>query len=113
MTTLKFDTKKQDRLFENTDTCSPVTTTISELNIVDLFGISASEELEGTRIMKPFIHQVRFHKPQGEIIRVWANIDNGAMKEVMSSSMFRKVKHRLGASTPSMNSKQNNHKVRS
>ena len=65
--TLKFDIKKQDELFENTDTCSPVTT-ISELNIVDLFGISASEELEGTRIMKPFIHQVRFYKPQGEMI---------------------------------------------
>ena len=50
---------------------------------------------------KPFVHQVQFHGPQGEIVRVWANVDDGAMKEVMSSDMFRKVKHRLGPALPS------------
>ena len=32
---------------------------------------------------------------------MWASIDDGAMKEVMSSAMFDKIKHRLGKSTPS------------
>ena len=99
--TQKSNTKQQEGLYGNTDTFSPVTTTTSELNIVDLFGIGASEELEEKRITKPFVHQVRLHGPQGEIVRIWANIDDGAMKEVMSSSMFRKVKHRLGAVAPS------------
>ena len=98
--TQKSNTKQQEGLYENTDTFSPVTTTTSELNIVDLFGIGASEELEEKRIMKPFVHQVRLHGPQGEIVQIWANIDDGAMKEVMSLSMFRKVKHRLGAVAP-------------
>ena len=50
---------------------------------------------------KLFIHQVQFHGPQGNVVQVWANIDDGAMREVMSTSMFRKVKHRLGTPLPS------------
>jgi hypothetical protein len=100
-TTREFDTEREGEPFESTNTLSTVTTTISELNIVDLFSIGADKEIEEKKATKPFVHQVRFHGPQGEVIRVWANIDDGAMKEVMSSSMFRKVKHRLGTSTPS------------
>ena len=76
-------------------------TSTPESKIIDLFGIGASK-LEGEeKETKPFIHQVRFHGPQGEVVRVWANIDDGAMREVMSTSMFRKVKHRLGTVSPS------------
>ena len=32
---------------------------------------------------------------------MWANIDDGAMKEVMSLETFNKVKHRLGTASPS------------
>jgi hypothetical protein len=60
-----------------------------------------SKETKEENKAKYFIHQVRFHGPQGEIVRVWANIDDGAMREVMSLAMFRKVKHRLGTATPS------------
>ena len=53
--------------------------------MVNLFTIGASKDKKEKDETKPFIHQVQFHRPQGEIVRVWANIDNGAMKEVMSS----------------------------
>jgi hypothetical protein len=69
-----------------------------------LFSIGTTSKEEGDkekRTTEAFIHQVRFHGPRGEIVRVWANVDDGAMREVMSSSMFRKVKHRLGTTAPS------------
>ena len=50
--------------------------------------------------MRPFIHQVQFHRPQGERIQVWASINDSTMKEVKSLAMFNKVKHRLRKSTP-------------
>ena len=99
-TTRKHDIEQQAELIGSTDTRSFVTTT-SESNVVNLFSIGASEEKEEKRKTEPFVHQVRFHGPQGEIVRVWANIDDGAMREVMSSAMFRKVKHRLGTALPS------------
>ena len=93
---------KQNGHFETTNTVSNVlTTTTSESSVVDLFGVGARETEEGTKETRPFIHQVRFLGPQGEVVRVQANIDDGAMKEVMSSATFKKVKHRLGTSTPS------------
>jgi hypothetical protein len=70
-------------------------------NVVNLFAIGASNDNKENKETKPFVHQVRFHGPQGEIVRVWANIDDGAMREVMSAAMFRKVKHRLGTALPS------------
>jgi hypothetical protein len=100
-TTHNYETEQRDELIGSTSTPSSVTTITSEFNIVDLFSIGASKEIEEIEATKPFVHQVRFHGPQGEIIRVWANIDDGAMKEVMSSSMFHKVKHRLGTTQPS------------
>src|ERR1700679_1351095 len=99
--TTRGDTIQQNGLIGSTSTIPSVFTTTSESNVVDLYGIGAEKtgiEKEATR---PFIHQVRFHGPQGEVIRVKANIDDGAMREVMSSAMFKKVKHRLGTPMPS------------
>ena len=87
--------------FENTDRISNVITAKNESNVVNLFGIGAKKDKGDREETKPFIHQVRFHGPQGEVVRVWANIDNSTMKEVMSTTMFKKVKHRLGTSKPS------------
>ena len=99
-TTQNQNTERQTEYIGNTSTPLPVTTN-SNLNVINLFSISANKEREGKEKTKPFIHQVRLHGPQGEIVRVWANVDDGAMREVMSSSMFRKVKHRLGTALPS------------
>jgi hypothetical protein len=102
-TTRRSDTERKEELFDSTNTFLPVTMIPSEFNIVDLFSIGASKgkEEKGLRVTEPFVYQVRFHGPQGEVVRAWANIDDGAMKEVMSSSMFRRVKHRLGPALPS------------
>ena len=99
-TTRNRDIEQQTGFIGNTNTPLPVTTN-SNLNAVNLFSIGANKEGDEKEKTKPFIHQVWLHGPQGEIVRVWANIDDGAMREVMSSAMFKKVKHRLGTALPS------------
>src|ERR1700679_1371915 len=99
--TTRGDTIQQNGLIGSTSTIPSVFTTTSESNVVDLYGIGAEKtgiEKEATR---PFIHKGRFHGQQGEVIRQKANIDDGAMKEVMSLTTFNKVNHRLGTSKPS------------
>ena len=91
--------EQQTEFIGTTDTFSDVVSK-SNSNIVQLFSIGTSKEKKEKKT-KPFIHQVRFHGPRGKIVRVWANIDDGTMKEVMSSAMFRKVKHRMGTAAPS------------
>ena len=86
---------------EVTSTVSNVLTFTTESDILDLFDIGANETKEGIGNTKPFRHRVHFRGPRGEIVRVWANIDDGAMKEVMSSQTFHKVKHKLGTWKPS------------
>ena len=68
---------------------------------MDLFDIGADTERGRINETKPFRHRVHFHRPQGKRVRVWANIDDGAMREVMSSATFKKVKHRLRTTKPS------------
>ena len=90
--------ERKDEHFEVTNTVFNVLAATTKSKVVDLFDIGADTVKEGT---KPFRHRVRFHGQKGEIIRVWANIDDGAMREVMSSSMLEKVKHKLGPLRPS------------
>ena len=94
------NTEQQMEFIGTMDTFSDVVS-MSNSNIVELFSVGTSKEKKEEKKTKPFIHQVRFHGPRGKIVRVWANIDNGTMKEVMSSAMFRKVKHRMGTAAPS------------
>jgi hypothetical protein len=65
-----------------------------------LYVVGANLE-EGREKTKPFIHQIQLHGPQGEIIRVWATFDEGALMEAMSTTAFEKAKHRLGNLLPS------------
>jgi transposase InsO family protein len=99
--TRNYNNEQRIEHFGDTSTISDVNTTNSKSNVVDLFNIGANDTTRKEHGTKPFIHRVQFHGPQGEVVRVWANIDDGAMKEVMSSAMFQKVKHRLGTSLPS------------
>src|ERR1700678_1645755 len=84
------------------NTVSNVLPQVKESNVVDLFDFGADTERGRINETKPFRHRVHFHGPQGKRVRVWANIDDGAMREVMSSATFKKVKHRLGTTKPSM-----------
>lgn len=81
-------------------TVSDVDLTVGESNVVDLYAVGAKIEEEG-KTTKPFIHQVRIHGPKGEIVRVWATFDEGALREAMSTTTFEKAKHRMGALLPS------------
>jgi transposase InsO family protein len=94
-------TKQKKGHSEFSNTVSHVITTTTESNVVDLFSVGANKNKRNIKEAKPFIHQVKFQGPQGEVIRVWANVDDGAMREVMSATTFRKIKHRLGTSKPS------------
>ena len=61
--------EQKNRHFEITATDSNVLTTTFESEVIDLFGIGANEEKKGgVEEMRPFIHQVQFHRPQGETI---------------------------------------------
>jgi hypothetical protein len=76
-----YDSGQQNEHLGNKCTAPNVNTTESE--VVNLFTIGASKDMKKEKETKPFTHQVQFHGPQGEIVRAWANIDDGAMKEVM------------------------------
>ena len=90
--TQSHDSEQQTEHYRNKNTVSNVNTTYSESNVINLSSISASETTKKETKTNPFIHQVQFHGPQGEIVRVY----DRAMKEVMSSEVFKRVKHRLG-----------------
>jgi hypothetical protein len=99
--TTQDDDGQRDNLIGNTHTVPSVVSSQQKSDIIELFSIGACKVTKKERETKPFIHQVKFKGPQGEVIRVQANIDDGAMKEVMSTTMFQKVKHRLGTTLPS------------
>ncbi|KIM35431.1 hypothetical protein M413DRAFT_50694, partial [Hebeloma cylindrosporum] len=70
--------------------------------IIDLYAVDIKSDEDRTiRTTEPFIHQIRLHGPQGEVVRVWALFDDGAMREAMSTNVFQRVKHRLGLTLPS------------
>ena len=91
----------EDGHLEVKSTVSNVLPRDTESDIVDLFDIGADTEKGRINETKPFRHRVHLHGPDGRTVRVWANIDDGAMREVMSSAMFEKVKHKLGRVKPS------------
>lgn len=71
---------------------------IKKHDIVNLY--SADEERPRTTCL-PFLQNISFTGPQGEIVRVKALFDEGAMISAMSTSIFQKIKHRLGNWGPS------------
>ena len=72
----------------------------SESNILSLFKLGMENKKQKSKT-KPFIHQVKFHGSQGRKAEMQAHIDNGAMKEAMSTTTFKKNKHELGEAKPS------------
>ena len=47
----------------------------------------------------PFTHWLLLHGPRGEIVRVKALFDGGAMVGAMCKSFFKKIQHRLKGQT--------------
>ncbi|EMD32108.1 hypothetical protein CERSUDRAFT_34905, partial [Gelatoporia subvermispora B] len=50
---------------------------------------------------KPFVHAISIHNPSGEIVRVKALFDDGAMVNVMCIDLWQRVQHRVGKLQPS------------
>jgi hypothetical protein len=68
-------------------------------NLIDLYLVGHKEVTRSmcdTGIEVPFQHTLTLLGPQGENIRVAALFDSCAMVAVMCSTIFEKVKHRLG-----------------
>ena len=75
-------------------------TTTTHDDIIDLYSVGYPKTTRGTEEV-PFIHNIEILGPKGEINRVRALFDGGAMVGAMCASVFHKVKHRLGNSAPS------------
>ncbi|KAG1725895.1 uncharacterized protein EDB91DRAFT_1254580 [Suillus paluster] len=81
-----------------------VSLTTNKTDIVDLYTAghaSLNKAQIGTGEAVPFIHQVKLKGPNGELVRIQALFDDGAMVPAMCSSIFNKVKHRLQNFSPS------------
>jgi hypothetical protein len=50
---------------------------------------------------KPFVHEVQLQGPKGEVVRVRAVFDDGAMVGAMCTTIFEQVRHRLAGWQPS------------
>lgn len=68
------------------------------IKISDLYSIGHQEvtktQLENGEAV-PFIHRIELDSPKGEIIRIRALFDDGAMVSAMCTLIFQKVKHQL------------------
>src|SRR5258708_1425063 len=66
-------------------------------DVIDLYSVDS----DGSIPVRPFLHQVLFNGPNGEIVRVRGLFDDGAMVGVMDLTVFSKIRKRLGSITPS------------
>ncbi|KAG2743095.1 hypothetical protein P692DRAFT_20700954, partial [Suillus brevipes Sb2] len=67
--------------------------------IVDLYTAghaTTTKDLLDSKEAVPFTHSVSLEGPQGETVRVRGLFDDGAMISAMCTSIYEKVKHRLG-----------------
>lgn len=75
-----------------------ITNSRSAIEIVDLYSVghpqTTKAQIENGEAV-PFIHRIELEGPQGEVVRIRALFDDGAMVSVMCSSIFQKIKHRL------------------
>ena len=68
-----------------------------EIQIFDLYAVG----YDAKKTVQPFIHELYIDTGIGGPIQVWANIDDGALANAMSTAMFNTIKHRLGRYKPS------------
>ena len=85
---------ERSRITAEADT--PVISTVDpESHIFDLYAVNPEQTIQ------PFTHQLKIKAKGGEIVRVKANFDDGALANAMSTSKFNEIKHRLGHYGPS------------
>lgn len=67
------------------------------IQIVDLYIVGYDTK----KPTQPFIHQLNINTGISGDVQVWANIDDGALANAMSTAKFNTIKHRLGYCKPS------------
>lgn len=67
----------------------------TKCDIVDLYSVEG--ESERAKDSVPFMHVAQLQGPKGEIVRVYAVVDNSAMCGALDSEFFGKVSGRLSA----------------
>ena len=84
---------------EVTSPAVSVCNTMQNDNIVDLYSVGhevVTRPMCNMGIEVPFQHTLQLLGPQGEVVRVSALFDGCAMASAMCTTVFEKVKHRLG-----------------
>ena len=77
---------ERSRITAEADT--PVISTVDpESHIFDLYAVNPEQTIQ------PFTHQLKIKAKGGEIVRVKANFDDGALANAMSTSKFNEIKH--------------------
>jgi hypothetical protein len=65
----------------------------TEFKIVDLYSVGYEQKKKTTL---PFIHMLSLEGPKGKVVRIRGLFDDGALVNAMCSTVFDKVKRRLG-----------------
>jgi hypothetical protein len=66
-----------------------------KFHIVDLYAVGVRETgREGTSV--PFIGEIEAEGPRGEVVKIRALVDDGALVCAMCTEMYEGVKHRIG-----------------
>jgi hypothetical protein len=90
-----------DREVNEVSTTEENTSVVSEIDpefhFFDLYTVGHDPE----RISQPFVHELGIDTGIGGITRVWANFDDGALANAMSTAKFNSIKHRIGYYKPS------------
>jgi hypothetical protein len=67
----------------------------AKFHIVDMYAVGAGETKEtGTSV--PFIGEIEAEGPRGEVVKIRALVDDGALVCTMCTEMYEGVKHRIG-----------------
>jgi len=87
------------------DSFNVVHTMCNNATIIDLYSVGDKDRLWETLEQRevPFVCWLLVHGPQGEIVRVKALFDGGAMVGAMCMSFFKKVQHWLFSQTKPLN----------
>jgi hypothetical protein len=84
-----------------TDSVQCISNEHIEYETVDLYAVGHKSNSKDERETIPFLHELRMEGPKGEVVRVRGLFDDGALVSVMCSTVFNKVKNRLGPWKPS------------
>jgi hypothetical protein len=67
----------------------------AKFHIVDMYAVGV-REAEEKGMSVPFIGEIEAEGPRGEVVKIRALVDDGALVCAMCTEMYEGVKHRIG-----------------